>query len=397
MTLLKPDDAWPLVAIMVAGTSLSIWLEHTYRWGAKLSAPVIALLLAMGLSNARVVPMEAPAYDFVGTWLVPIALPLLLIRADVRRIFRGTGRLMAAFHVASIGTVLGALLALWLLGSRIPEPVPVAGIMTGSYIGGMVNFMAISESLKTPGSVTSTLVVADNLVMAAVFLALLWIAGARACRHWLGGGHQPTTKADAGDAENAPAEPPGVRDLAAALTLATGVAGAAMFGQQVLTRHWPAPAADEWFTLMLRTLLTNRFVLITTLSLLVGTALARPLSRIRGAETIGAFLLYLYLFTIGLPADLTAVVTKSPLMFAFCGVMAGVNLGFTLAVGRLLRLPLEELLLAVNATLGGPPTAAAMAMSKEWSRLVLPALLAGIWGYVIATPIGLALVALLSR
>ena len=397
MTLIKPEDAWPLVAIMVAGTSVSIWLEQTSRWGAKLSAPVIALLLAMGLSNARIVPMEAPAYDFVGTWLVPIALPLLLIRADVRRIFRGTGRLMLAFHVASVGTVLGALLALWLLGPHIPEPVPVAGIMTGSYIGGMVNFMAISESLKTPGSVTSALVVADNLVMAAVFLALLWIAGARVFRGWLGGGHQAPAANDRSATAEAPADGPGLRDLAAALTLATGVAGAAMASQQLLSRLWPASASDEWWLAMGRTLLTNRFVLITGFSLAAGTLLARPLARVRGAETIGAFLLYLYLFTIGLPADLTAVVTKSPLLFAFCGVMAGVNLGFTLAVGRLLRVPLEELLLAVNATLGGPPTAAAMAISKEWSRLVLPALLAGIWGYVIATPIGLALVSAFGR
>lgn len=51
---------------------------------------------------------------------------------------------------------------------------------------------------------------------------------------------------------------------------------------------------------------------------------------------------------------------------------------------------LEHIALAVNASLGGPPTAAAMAISMGWSKLVLPALLVGIWGYTIGTAIGIA-------
>jgi uncharacterized membrane protein len=53
--------------------------------------------------------------------------------------------------------------------------------------------------------------------------------------------------------------------------------------------------------------------------------------------------------------------------------------------------------LAVNASLGGPPTAAAMAISLGWSKLVLPALLIGIWGYTIGTAVGLAVGELLMR
>ena len=61
----------------------------------------------------------------------------------------------------------------------------------------------------------------------------------------------------------------------------------------------------------------------------------------------------------------------------------------TLSVGKLLRLNLEELLLSVNATLRGAPSAVAMAISTGWSRLVLPGLLAAIWGYVIGTLVGI--------
>ena len=49
---------------------------------------------------------------------------------------------------------------------------------------------------------------------------------------------------------------------------------------------------------------------------------------------------------------------------------------------------LEELVIAINANLGGPPSAAAMAISAGWPRLVL----IGIWGYVIGTPVGILIV-----
>ena len=73
------------------------------------------------------------------------------------------------------------------------------------------------------------------------------------------------------------------------------------------------------------------------------------------------------------------------------------NVAFTLVAGKLLRLNLEELLLAMNATLGGPPTAAAMANSAGWPRLVLPGLLIGLWGYVIGTPSGVLVVEFFRR
>jgi uncharacterized membrane protein len=68
-----------------------------------------------------------------------------------------------------------------------------------------------------------------------------------------------------------------------------------------------------------------------------------------------------------------------------------------MVLGKLFRLPLEPLLLASNATLGGPPTAAAMAASRGWPTLVLPGLLAGLWGYIIGTPVGLMVYGLLTK
>ena len=109
------------------------------------------------------------------------------------------------------------------------------------------------------------------------------------------------------------------------------------------------------------------------------------------------YFLYLFFFVIGLRADLMEVIRNVPVLFSFCTVIAVVNLGFTLGVGKLLRLNLEELLLASNGTLGGPPSAVAMSIAAGWPKLILPGLLAAIWGYVIGTFVGIAVAEALKR
>lgn len=46
-------------------------------------------------------------------------------------------------------------------------------MMTGSYIGGGVNFAALSAKLTPPSDLISSTVVADNSVMALYFILLI--------------------------------------------------------------------------------------------------------------------------------------------------------------------------------------------------------------------------------
>ena len=401
-SLLQPTDTWQLWAVMIAGTGAAIWLEQTQRWAARLSGPVVALLIAMTLSNARVMPMNAPAYDFVGDWLVPLAIPLLLFRANALQIFRSTGRLLVCFHIATVGTLIGSVLA-WLAlrhSIGVADATHAAGIMTGSYIGGSVNFFAIKESYHVGEAVTNPLIVADNFVMAGAFLALLGIgASAVFRRHYP---HPHSLDADADDAKNLAAkhwQRKGIAllDLAKALAFAFIVAGLAdLLGRGVRLAFGDMSQAGIGRQ-MIFVLCTNKFVLLTTVSLTLATLLHKQLATVNGPEEIGTYLLYLFLFVIGLPADVVAVLFKTPLFFLFCGIIAVTNLSFTLLVGKIFRLPLEELLLSVNATLGGAPSAAAMATSCGWSRLILPGILVAIWGYVIGTPLGVLMTEMLKR
>jgi uncharacterized membrane protein len=392
LPLVTPENTWPIWALLVAGTAVCIHLEQTWRWAARISGPVLALIVGMVLSNCKIMPTASSSYDVVEDYLVPAAIPLLLFRANLVRIVRETGPMLLAFHVAAVGTTIGAFLAAFLFRGAFDHLPEVTGIMTGSYIGGGVNFVALKDSYQISENLTNPLLVADNFIMAGMFAMLLIIAGSKAFRRWY-----PHPHSIQGDREDVVAlaarhwkrKEISLLDIAQALAIAFVIAAISI----KVTGFLKGQVESR----LMQSVIGNPFLLITFLTVTFTTLGQRWTEKIQGADDLGMYLLYLFFFVIGLKADLIEVVTRVPVLFLFCLVMAGTSLAFALVAGKLLRLNLEELLLGVNASLGGAPSAAAMAISRGWSNLVLPGLLAGIWGYVIGTFIGILVTETLLR
>lgn len=421
MSLIQPDDSATLWAIIACGAALSIWLEQTYKWAARLSAAVIALLIAMILSNTRIMPLESPAYDVVEKWLVPLAVPMLLARANVREILRSGRGPLIAVNLAAIGTLIGTAVAIITMRPWIASPgiEHAGGLMTASYVGGGVNFFAVKNSYHISESLSSPLLVADNFVMAGFFVMILSIAASKWFRaryphpHILEAEGAATSSSSSATAtaggnlsagteaapvlEHAERKSVSVFDIARGFSFAFVVVALAFAAEKGLKAAFGDVSQASTGYRMFATLCGNRFVLLTGISLVMATLFAKPLKTVNGMDEIGSWMLMLFLFCIGLPADLLLVLTTAPQMFVFCAIIAAFNVGFALLSGKFLKVNLEELLLAMNATLGGPPTAAAMAVSAGWSRLVLPGLLIGLYGYITGTPLGIMVIEFFLR
>lgn len=139
---------------------------------------------------------------------------------------------------------------------------------------------------------------------------------------------------------------------------------------------------------MINGLLGNQYLIITTISTICAVLFPNILSKIGAAQEIGTFLIYLFFFVIGVPASLTEIIKNSPLLLVFCSIVVFINMFVSFIFGKIFKFNLEDIILASNANIGGPTTAAAMAISKGWIDLVGPVIFVGTFGYVIGTYFG---------
>ena len=139
---------------------------------------------------------------------------------------------------------------------------------------------------------------------------------------------------------------------------------------------------------LLNGMLGNKYLVLTTITMIIATAFSKPLENLGGSQEIGTYLIYLFFFVVGAPASIKAIFLNAPLLLVFCAIMVFVNMLFCFVFGKLFKFDLEDIILASNANIGGPTTAAALAISKGWVKLIGPIMLVGTLGYVIGTYFG---------
>jgi hypothetical protein len=90
--LKKRDIEWLIWSVLSIASSLGIYLEKT-KIGAMLSSPLVTMGITLALCNLGILPSTSPVYSIVHKVLVPMAVPLLLLDADLRKCVRSTGSL----------------------------------------------------------------------------------------------------------------------------------------------------------------------------------------------------------------------------------------------------------------------------------------------------------------
>ena len=392
-SLIAADNTWALLTLLVVSVALAIWLEQKYVWASKISGAIIALLIALAASNFSIIPTSCVLYDdIIWGFAVPLGIPLLLLQCNMKKIWQETGRMMVIFLIGAAGTVAGAFLAYGLLHPFIPGLEGVAAMMTGSYIGGGVNFAALAAEFDV-GEIKAAATVADNLLMALYFFALIFIAGMKFFRR-----HYPHPHMDRVAKQGVTEES---RTQAAAywsrkdislkdIAMNVAYASAVVFAAKVIAAAMGAWIPDSGVMLhMLHTFFGSEYVWITTVSMAAATFGEKQVAKLSGSQELGTYLIYLFLFVIGVPASISKIIQETPLLLAFTGIMVLVNMLFCFVGGKLLGFDLEDIILASNANIGGPTTAAGMAISQGWSALVGPVMLVGTFGYVIGTYLGI--------
>lgn len=321
-----------------------------------------------------IIPMASPVYDWMTRYLLPVALLLLMITVDLKSILKLGRTALIMVTAGSIGIVIGAQIAYLAFAQWLPpEGWKGLAALTGSWIGGTANMVAIAESVGTPDAIMGPIIVVDTVVGYGWMGVLLFFSAWQAL-------FDKRLSADTStlaetnrvlaelDTHRRPAE---LRDIA--IILGIGFAGAVLSVQ--LGAVLPV-LGDP--TIISHT--TWAVLIVVTGGLLLSFTPVRNLEE-AGASKVGYAALYLLLTAIGAQGNLLEVLSAPA--FFFAGVLViTVHLAVMLGTARLIKAPFFFVATGSVANIGGAGTAPIVA-SVYHPAMAPVGLLMAVVGYIL--------------
>ncbi|MBX3173164.1 MAG: DUF819 family protein [Gemmatimonadaceae bacterium] len=345
---------------------------------------LLGILLAAVLANVGLIPAGSttaepvPVYDGIFTYVAPLAIFWLLLGVNLRTVRKAGVPMLALFLIGAWGTAVGAFAAAKLVGGGDAlhgQLAGVAGMFTGTYVGGSINFnaVALEYDVVRDGVVYTASIVADNIVTTIWMVATLTLPRLLAPM-FRGIG----TTVSAGDGPvlgiEEDTEPLHPVDLAVVLGLGAGGV-------------WIAEVVALW--LSGRGVRVPTMLVLTVIALLLAQIPA--VARLRGPRVIGLFAVYLFLTVIGAFCDLRALVSVGELgvtLLLFALITVGMHGVVIFGSARLFRMDATIAAIASQANVGGGTSALACARSLGREDLVLPAVLVGSVGNALGNFLG---------
>jgi uncharacterized membrane protein len=403
-----------LSALVVTVAALSFLLDRHVRVLSRVGAGMIAILIAALLSNAGVVPIESPIYDVVLGPVTSLAIAWLLLSVNLGDLRKVGGKVLVAFGLAVVGTALGAFAGAAIFGGSFGEDTwKLAATLTGTYTGGGLNFVAVGRGTGLPDQLFAGATAADNVTTAlwlgATLLLPVWLArfyppapaDAHASAATTGAGPAAAATASGAASVDAPGASADERSAAGSAMVERHEAGGSMHadhpfftGVSISTLDLAVLAAAGLLLLLVADAVAAvvpaipSVLWLTTFALIAGHF--TPLGRVNGAFQLGNLALVLFFVIIGIFSRISEILAVGIAVFWFTLVVVGVHGVFVFGVGRLLRIDVASLAVASQAAVGGPSSALAVAVAREWRALVLPGVIVGLLGYAIGNYLGFA-------
>lgn len=373
-SLISEDNTLLIWTVLVVFVFLAMFAERHFKWAKAVGAALICLVGGMVLSSIGLMPSTSSAYDIIWSMITPLAIPLVLFAADLRKILKESGKMLFMFIIACCGTMVGAIAASCIFHNQIEEVWKAAAMLTGSQTGGSVNVVVMAEVWDITGSFFDAIYVADILTFTFTLFTLVMLPSIAILRKKYG------TMYDAPVVEH---NIKGIEETDTRMdTYQLGMALATSFAivaVSVAIANWVNSVTDIF---IINQLFGQKYLIITLITVVLATVFPKYFSKIPGAQDLGIFLMFIFFVAVSIEADLKQILSVGPWLIMFSVVIFVGILFVSLLFGKIFKFKIEEISVAANAALGGPTTAAASAAARGYKELVTPAVLVGTLGYV---------------
>lgn len=370
-----------VLAILLAIITVSEWLSQK-PFFKHLGTALLVILIGALAANIGLIPSASnaiPLYDGIFSYIAPLSIFFVLLQVNLRTLKKAGFPMLIMFLIGSVATVVGVLVGAFLvldqdtLGELTPA---MAGMFTGTYTGGSVNFNAVAlhYDVHKEGNIYAAAVAVDNIV------STLWMLMCIVIPLWLSR-WKPVDKTQSGNESGAVQKSP---DEAALITL-PGLSTLLALGLIALLF---SIQLSDWLTAAFDIHLSP-IITITTLALLL--AQVPKIAKLGGSQLIGMLMIYLFLTVIGAFCELSALGKMGYLamnLLLFTTILVVVHALIVFGIGAIFRYDWYLISIASQANIGGSTTALALAKSFDRNELVIPGFLVGTLGNAVGTYLG---------
>jgi len=383
-------DPMSTFAVLAAMAAVVYWASdvEALRGVFKVLPPLVWLyFLPMALTSMGVLPTESPTYDWMGTYLLPVALLLLTISIDLPALARMGVTAITMLIAGTIGVALGVVTAYVVCrGVLPPDAWQSLSLLCASWIGGAANMIAIHQSLGADPGLFGPLIIVDTVVgygWLGVLLAMSTLQGTfdrllRADRSLL---DDVVTGLAERDESRKPAR---IQDIMIMVggTFAVTIVARSLAGSMPKIGDPTIVSASTWTV-----------IFVVTLGLVLSFTRIRRFEH-KGATDFGYAALFLMISSIGARSDVRAILEVPELMIAGVIVMT-VHVAVLVGVAYLLRAPFFFVATCSMANIGGAASAPVAAAAYVPSLAAVGVLL-GVSGYVLGIYVPIVISGLLA-
>ena len=373
-----------ILFVLLGVVVLSEWLAKKKFF--KLIGSVILVILGGAiLSNTGVLPAgttSTPAYDLVLTYLAPLAIFFLLLEVNLADLKKAGAPMLLMFALGAVATVSGVLTgwSLWHPAEHGIEPAAVvAGMYTGTYIGGSINLNAIAlqYNMAQQGTMFAMVNAVDNLVGTPWILATILLP--RLLWRFFPGKKNAAKQLAVTEALPTPTAPSSLTHFATLLALGLGTLG---FSNWLSTQFPQLPS----------------IITLTTIALVL--AHIPVLKKLRGSHVLGMLFVLLFLAVVGTFCNVNAVMSAGSTalwLVLWVSTIILVHGIIIFGIGGLCKIDWDIIAVASNANIGGSASAPIAAAALGRADLQVPGILVGSLGNAVGTYIGFWVVGWLEQ
>ena len=379
------QTAFPYLSILIFIASTLVYME--YKTKAKLfeylPAIVILYFTVMALSTLELWTKTDEinsAYKAFKSNLLPAMIFLMLLQADIRKILKLGKKILMSFFIASLSISLGFIISFAIFHNMFEDGSWKAfGALSGSWMGGTGNMVAIQSALELPDSAMGYVLLIDSIDYAIwVMILLALVPFASKFNSWVKADGSVldtlTTSLDVDEQKESINFP--------SLFMLLGLALIISVISQSIALYMPT---TSFLTK------TTWIVIFATISG-IGMGMT-PISRHSSASPLANIMLYLIVALIASRANF-AELTEAPLYILAGFVIIATHAIIMVIFAKLFKLDLFTLGVASLANIGG--IASAPILAGAYHKALIPiGVLMAMMGYIIGTFMGLGVAKIL--